>query len=478
MSLSIFGAAVFLIGFALLVFGDSLTMLIFVLLCSLMGGSAAIELTSLGSSSIAPAFLALGFLFLRCVSSETMLARLGRSLTANRYLLVFAAYGVVGAFLLPRIFAGAMEVTPLRPIVGRGAFAVVPIGFSSQNITVAVYLAGTLVAGLCGYACAQAKEAPQRIAGCAAWIAIVHGMLGLASVLLGGTVIGDMLNAFRNGHYAQLNQSYAGFIRMNGIMPEPALYAQYGFSWLVFVTELWLRGVRSRLTGRAAAFLGFCLIISTSTTAYVGLVVYALALAARMILCPGSIPPFRAMLLIALAFVGIIVILLIAAASPEFAALLAQAFGRNTSDKLTTESGLQRLFWAKQGIAAFWASYGLGVGPGSFRSSSLLTALLGSAGVIGFISMIGHMVRVFRPLARDTYIPTADIRAAAGEAASWAALMILMPAIVSAPSPDPGIVWALLAGFSLAWREREPVRVRMPEEGLRSTRRIKAAPGI
>ncbi len=51
--------------------------------------------------------------------------------------------------------------------------------------------------------------------------------------------------------------------------------------------------------------------------------------------------------------------------------------------KAESVSGRQRAFWAGQSVSAFLQSFGLGVGPGSFRSSSLLTAVLGATGVIG-----------------------------------------------------------------------------------------------
>lgn len=433
---------------------STLAMLQTVMLLSLMGGAAAIVLSSLGGSTVQPAILALGFLTLRCLapapgSGEHIVNAFARLV----FLAGFVLYGVIGAMILPRIFAGALDVTPLRPIPNGYLFAAFPLAFSSQNITSAVYLTSTLMAALCAFLACRTEGAWRAVARTASVIAAIHAVLGLASVVLAGTGIWSLFqNFFRNGFYAQLDQTMEGVSRMTGIFPESSVYAAYGFVWLVFVTELWLRRVEPRWTSKAAAILSLALLLSTSTTAYIGLTAYILSLSLRMVFFPGSIDFSKALLLIAGGLVMLAALIALIAFHPQAAAALGEFTARFTVAKAESASAMQRAFWAKQGWSGFLISSGLGIGPGSFRSSSIVLAVLGSTGVIGSVCFICHLARTFQPLSRSTYFPTDDPVRNTGVAASWAVTVMLVPASVSAATADPGIVWGMLCGVALALR--------------------------
>ncbi|MEJ0022943.1 MAG: hypothetical protein WDN76_05520 [Alphaproteobacteria bacterium] len=96
----------------------------------------------------------------------------------------------------------------------------------------------------------------------------------------------DFLDVFRNGLYAQLDQSTAGLRRVAGIFPEASVYAAYGFMLLVFNVELWLRGILPRWSGTGAVAMATILLISTSSSAYIGLASYAIVLLTRLGLVP------------------------------------------------------------------------------------------------------------------------------------------------------------------------------------------------
>jgi hypothetical protein len=63
-----------------------------------------------------------------------------------------------------------------------------------------------------------------------------------------------------------------------------------------------------------------------------------------------------------------------------------------------------------------------------------------------------HVTKVFRPLNGATWRRTGMLEADVASAAAWTIVMVLVPASVSAPSPDPGLTWGLLAGLSLGLR--------------------------
>jgi len=170
---------------------------------------------------------------------------------------------------------------------------------------------------------------------------------------------------------------------------------------------------------------------------------------------------------VAVMLTGLIAALSMIMLVPALADQLGEMFEHMTMDKADSDSGRQRSFWAMQGWHAFLATYGLGIGAGSFRSSSLFMAALGSMGVIGIVTLVCHIINVFKPLRASTYSNPKDERLATGAAASWTLVSMLIPASISAASPDPGVTFAVMAGLALEWRRlrsqarvaRRPTRV-------------------
>ncbi|WP_157105478.1 glycoside hydrolase [Sphingomonas sp. TDK1] len=411
-------------------------------------------MTALGASSIPPAQLALGFLALRVLlPTPGSLARLGDAIKANAPLLVFVLYGIIGSYALPRIFAGSMQVPPLRFTGLTYIYAAVPLAPSSQNITTSVYMVGTLLIAICVHAAIRTDAGPRYFLRTAVALCWIHMILGVAGVALKGTPADAFFQFFRNGNYAQLDQSYGGFIRLTGITPEPSAYSGFAFGWFVLMFESWLRGIWPRVTGITAAAMGLLLVFSTSGLAYVGLGGYSLILMLR-VLIPGSVLGRSMPYLLGALLGGATLVAAVCLIVPALPTAFGDMFYHMTVDKGTSESGLQRAFWAKKGFEAFWVSHGLGIGPGSFRSSSLITAVLGSMGVIGAVTFVTYVLWVLKPLRNSTYGATDDPMLGLGVAASWAALGVLIPQAVGSPSADPGANFAIFAAAALALRAR------------------------
>jgi hypothetical protein len=428
-------------------------MLVFVMLASLMSGSAAYVLTSLSGSSVPPAAAALPFLVLRCLlPGGPSAGQWAMALRDNVWLVAFVAYGSVGAYLLPRIFAGQIYVTPLRPIPTNDPFVTYPLVFTAQNVTVSVYLLLTLAASICTYLVIFRPGNGIKIAQTAAIVGIVHALLGFASVAFAGTPLAAGLEFFRNGSYAQLDQNIAGFVRMNGIAPEPSGYAIFGFTYCVLNCELWWRGVARAWTRPASLLLLSALLLSTSSTSYLGLGGYALVWIARLALNLAGFGARGLAVLLAAALLCAIAVTLFILLAPALAETIVLIANRVLFEKGDSQSGMQRLFWAMQGFEAFRASGGLGIGMGSFRSSSLFTAILGSGGIIGAICFLLHLGSAFGPLRASTYSVTVGTEVDVGIAAAWTALLMLIPAAFTSASPDPGLSWGLMCGLALSLR--------------------------
>ena len=451
-----FALLVLLLGTMMLFCGGPLGMFSLFLGSTLFGGSAAFILVAVGGSSIPPAQFMLLFLGIRLLlPGEGQMDALKRAIWDNRYLVLFVLYGIVSAFILPRIFARQVMVTPLKPIPGGDLFAVVPLRATSQNITTAFYLVGTLVAGIMATAAMQRPGAAKRVVRIGVGIAYAHALLGISSVLLAGTAWDRLLGLFRNGNYAQLNQSFGGLVRMSGIWPESSGFAAYGATWCIFMLELWMRDIEPRQTGSVGLLLLLALIASTSSSAYVSLAAYAFFVTARFAVGPWVMTARKQLALIALGLGGTTLVIAAFVLVPSLAAKLANILSLMTFEKADSGSGIQRAFWAKQGVEMFLASYGLGIGAGSFRSSSVATAILGSMGVIGIVTFMAHLLRSVQPFRSEFLdLRPVDVNRGVGGAASSTALLMLAPAMIASPTPDPGLMWAVMCGIALALRPR------------------------
>ncbi|MBX9663152.1 hypothetical protein [Novosphingobium sp.] len=462
MELTFIGAVQVLVGLALFVAGSVEAMFAFALVSALFGGSAAILLPVLGNSSIPPVQFALLFVAMRLlVPGAGQMAAVGRALRANGWLVCFVVYGVAIAFIAPRLFAGQIEVTPLRGRVEARyvstlayVYAVRPLVFTPQNLTTAVYLIGTLLAGIAAFIACQRERGREVLVRTLAILGMAHALTGFMSVAVRGTPAEVVLSVFRNAAYAQLDQSYLGFVRMTGLFPEASTFANYGLLLFVFSFECWLRRIDPRWTGPAAALLATALALSTSSTAYAGLPTYAVLVAVRALLFPGALPADRALwigaAMLVLTAVGCAVMIW----QPRFADGFADMIRHMTVEKSETLSAMQRRFWAWQGIHAFIESGGIGIGPGSFRSSSLATAVLGCTGIIGAVTLALHFVTALSPLRQSTWTPVEDKALSTAAACGWAMMMGVMMASISSPTCDPGTDIAMLGGAALSLRRR------------------------
>lgn len=478
MELTFIGYAQLLIGLAIMVAGSLRHAFLFLMLSGLLGGSAAIFLPSLGGSSIPPSHFALLFIYFRILAPRGgFLGDVAASLRANRWLVLFTFYGIASAMIAPRLFAGQIHVYPMRLHNVKSLFQTVLLEPTSQNVTASVYLMGAMLIAVASWIACRAAGGARTLVSSTLWVTWLHVATGLAALAVRGTPVDAVFDLFRNGAYLQIDDEVAGFARIRGLAPEASTYAAFGFCFFVANAELWYRSIRSRATGLAALAMGAVLFFSTSSTAYVGLGAYVLFFALRAFLLPRTADPRK--IRAALATVGgaIVLLALILAFVPSQAARTWDMIAQMTLQKSSTDSGLQRLFWAMQGWTVFVRSYGLGIGAGSFRSSSLFLAILGSMGVIGMFSFLLYLFEVFQPWKRSSWGWTADADAALGGAYASAALLSLVPAAVNSANAHPGTSFAIFAGAALALRSSRVPGRRPAEEQPIAPRTEFSAPG-
>jgi hypothetical protein len=435
---------------------------------TLLSAAAAIVLPGLGGASIQPAHLLLGLLALAAVAGATSLRVIGNKLAFPHegfWLLLTAAYGVLAALFLPRIFAGATYVYAIaRTEIGQGLVAL-PLAPTAGNITQTVYFLGDLVCFLvfCGYA---AK--PSGLT------AMVWAILAAAALNLGFAAIdvigywgglGDPLVVIRNADYRMLNDaSVLGFKRIVGSFPEASTFAYFTAGFFAFCTRLFLSGIHQRFSG-ALALLSLCaLAFSTSSTGYAATLTF---LGVLFLVCVGRaltrpVPRSVVALIVAMP-------LLVAGGSiglrlyqPAWTALQ-NMIDQTVFDKLGSESGLERARWNEQAMTNFADTDGLGAGVGSVRASSFPIAVLGNIGLPGAVLYGVFLLQLLFARKNRWQDP---FPAACQDAARWACFTQLVGASVAGSFIDLGLPFFVFAGLACAVPQpalsRRPVRMAAP----------------
>jgi hypothetical protein len=425
-------------------------MLALTLVCTLFGSTAAVVLTSAGHTNILLANFAILLLFLRSFTVEKGgFDRLACAFRENWVFAAFAIYGALTAFILPHLFDHGIYGAPMRPTSDR-LLGAAPVAFSTQNVTTAIYLLGTMAAALASFSAARRERNWQLLVTVAVWMAWFHIGTGVADIVLSRIGHLELLNFFRNADYAQLDQYAEGVHRISGIESETSGYSATGLTLLIVNVELWLRGIMPKRSGIVALAMLAILMLTTSTTAYVGVAGYALLLGLRVVVTPMRLPVNKIISLLLLAALATAAIIGLLIFKPHVIDFVVDFLQQSTVHKVSSLSGRQRSFWAQSCWNAFLDSYGLGVGAGSLRSSGLIQAVAGATGIFGLMSLGWYVLTVLRLRRLSTHSTRLGPSAASASAAfAWAAFGTLLPAVISGPTPDPGLMFGIFAGISL-----------------------------
>jgi hypothetical protein len=379
---------------------------------------------------------------------------------------VFVIYADLTAWIFPRLFAGRVLLYPLNGVTG-GLSPLVP---TSANFTQTVYL--DISVGIL-FAMAVAGRDPVfrkhflRSILVTACLLDVSGCVDLVLSSVGRT---DWLLPFHNSTYALLiNDEVGTQKRVVGFMAEASAYGGCACQTLSFLV-FWWDGFEPKLRKVAAVLIAVTAVmtfLSTSSTAYAGLITLILVLMARPVMrillarlgaAPrrgrGDAGQRRKILLVVgllLAPVGVWAVLP-AALLQQYQHLIDLVLFQ----KIGSESYIERSAWTHAAFGAFQATGGIGVGIGSVRSSSWYANILASTGVAGVgLLMAGVALVVFSP-ARRGIMP------------EWAAglKLALIPGAVmmglAGTTPDPG-VWSMASlGLTVGLRLAAPPRAAQP----------------
>jgi hypothetical protein len=413
-----------------------------VVLC-LFGGAAAVLLPALGGATVTPAMLCLPFTMFHAWRERDQRLMLERVPRAGFWLTLLALWGLLGAYYLPRLLAGQVEILTIdRTAMDDGA-VIYPLRPVSGNITQSGYAIGSACAF---FAVRGLLSKPGRLERFRDAVLLLGGLncfaalLGLAEYHLG---LPSVLDTVRNAGYG-MNRAYesGGLLRIQGTFPETSTFAGFTLPLFAFGLSLWMSGVRPLYSALVASVSLALLLASTSGTAYAGLVAYlgclALGLLGRAYV-HGKIPRLPSLAI--LACVALLAVGLAFSFELGVTQRVSAFFDETVLGKLDSVSGVERGAWNRQAWSNFIDTYGVGVGLGSARASSFPLVLLSNVGLIGtllFASFLKQVLWTARGTAPDPV----------SRAAREAVLAALITATISATVFDLGVAFFAFAAAS------------------------------
>ncbi len=237
-------------------------------------------------------------------------------------------------------------------------------------------------------------------------------------------------------------QYLAGVKRINGSFTEPSSMAAFMLGFFAFMMVLWLQR-RDPGTGVLVALSLISLVISTSTTAYLGLLALLLIwLLTAAIRQTGLSQRGLAALLIA----GILIAVLLPAVMADETAR--QVFDSSVLSKRTSSSFVHRTAADLRSLELLIETGGLGVGLGGNRPSSFIASVASNLGVVGFALFAFFLVAVWHAAAVRAKNALGPSRIAAA-AASWGLLGSFIGKQISQPDLSQPTLWIWLVMLML-----------------------------
>lgn len=402
----------------------------------LLGTTAAIILP--GGATILPAVLFMPFLAIRAWPERYGPPYSQQIPRAGIWLALLVIWGVAGAIFLPRFFAGQTEIVGIDRSSSTG-LVIGPLGPVSGNLTQGGYAVGGLIAFLSFH---KLLRVPGRMVHFRDAVLLLTALDCAAAVLNIAEFrlhLPSMLDYVRTAYsqFGDYEIEGTGMMRIHGTFSETAGFSGFSLPLFAYSFSLWLHKVRPWYTGLLSAMLIVFLLISTSTTAYVGLAMYGLMLGFVLTYrgyVRGVVP--RISVLVAGGLLAIVVVGSTFVLETDIARGLQGYFDRTVFNKMDSASGIERGYWNRQAWTNFLDSYGIGVGVGSVRCSSYAMVLLSNVGVVGTTLFLIFLRRILS-MGRRRSMAIEPI----SEASRQAILASLAAALPSATVFDLGIIF-------------------------------------
>lgn len=468
MELSPFGAIVIALG--VLAFVLPYQWAIYVMAASTLFG--ATEAVAFGGVGVLPASLFLVFFVARAVMREDSRAlwatiRIG---SPGFWLLLLTGYACMSAVVFPRMLSDSTFVYAIDHSADNTAqLTLQPLGPVSGNLSQSFYLVGECFLYIAASMMMRRRGASRTMADAFLFLSVLNVVAG-AIDLLGGAAGAALLGLLKTAQYAIIDDAAIGSVRrISGTFSESSAFAGFSLPLFAFTANLWLLGYRRKLSGILSVLTAGFLLLSTSTTGYAGMAMY---LVVFMMSRSGAIVRTsrkRKVQVAAMAclLLTLVALVLIAIDSPVITAI-GKVIDQTVTNKMDSDSGVERSAWNLQSLVNFVDTFGLGVGLGSARASSFVAVTLGNLGLVGTGLFAIFFYRTVRaPIRASTWASDRIVSFAAVQAL----LASLIGATISGTVFDLGSCLYLFAAAafgaldvrrapSVRWMERLQPRVR------------------
>ncbi len=310
-------------------------------------------------------------------------------------MLLVVAWALVASIMLPQLFTGQVYVWPQKydsPFV-----ASIPLAPGLGNITQDIYLVANSAllfasALFCGRSEAEGRNLIRVFMLSGFLVAVISYWQFVSTI---GNIPFPVEFFHSNPGWAQLNEQVSGGTnRINGSFEEPSALASFMFAVVSAMAWMVVKG-HPGWAIRILLVLGvITILISTSTTGYAALAMLAVAMLLYAVIS-GS--PLLLRRVIMGGLVLLFVFALGAATAITFSLrvqAVAQAVLAETLDKRESHSYDNRTTEDLDSLETVFPTYGLGVGWGSNRSSSLIPGLIAGLGVYGGLLLVWFVARV------------------------------------------------------------------------------------
>lgn len=449
MSLEWIGVVFLLLG-AWLLWSAPERLLSLQIMACVFGGSAAFSLPALGGATVAPGFAVLLLLAL-CVMKFGHLHSLLDAVAPRQAgfpLLLLVLWSMLSAVLLPRLFAGSVEVVSMnRSNVVLGMVPIEALAPGSGNITQTAYAAGELMVFAVALVFLRLEGGLARAGRALLWLAGLN--LLAAAIDLGGyySGLGNLLEPLQTANFAFMPEAAFGNVkRINGTFPEASAFAGFTLPLMAFCYVLWRERCWPRISGPLALGSLLALLLATSSAGYGGLGVYG-ALVLLISFVQGLRPGGRSHLwhYLGLGLSGALLLTALLALLPAVREQAWEIIESTLLYKAGSSSAIERGEWNLVSWHAFLETWGLGTGMGSARASSLPMVLLSNIGLPGcllFMAFIGRALLARLPAGLDATQRSIVI------AARHALLAALIIASLVASVFDLGVMFYLLCAIA------------------------------
>ncbi len=386
---------------------------------------------------------------------------------ASLALICLCAYGLVSAFVMPRLFQGEVMVVPMAralqgdPSLGV-AYNLAPLGPSSSNLSQPAYLIGSTM-----FFIVLSWVLKLRGAGFMHAALITAAIVNL--VLTGLDVIGldPLLALFRTANYALADSQYIiGVRRTIGGFSEASALGQFTTGLFAFFASLALDR-RRPLDIALALGSGLVAVATFASTAIFGVsfVVALLTLRSLNDIAAGRMgrePFFNGSAIAAFGFLTAVCVISLT----PLRHVLFQIIDMLVLQKSTSGSGIERGAWAYYGFQTFLETYGFGAGLGSIRANGTPSVILGNMGLPGALCLAAFFWFVFvRPLPkRAAASATTAHHRAYFRAAFAGGLSVFAMQCVSATIADPGLLFMSFAALAAYARLRIRQETHVPSQ--------------